>query len=49
MTRAREPLSPALEDELRQFYAEDVLKLERILDRDLTRWREGRGAGHEGD
>lgn len=41
VARAREPLSPALEDELRQFYAEDVLKLERILDRDLTRWREG--------
>ena len=38
--RPRAPMSAELRRELRDFYSEDVSKLERILERDLSAWRE---------
>jgi hypothetical protein len=36
---ARPPLDPALRRELRDFFAADVEKLGKLLDRDLGHWR----------
>jgi len=37
----RKPISPVLEQELADFYCEDVQKLSRLLNRDLAHWISG--------